>query len=88
MGLLINVISFLLTGVLTGMAYFEYKTTKDKMFLYLSAGFAFLVVMYLAETLEFTNGFGDLPLAALSLIGYSIVIYGMYAQSKIYKVIK
>ena len=88
MGLLISVVGFFLTVVLSGMAYFEHKATHDKMFLYLSAGAAFLVVGHLAEALETVYSFGELPVVAMSLVGYLIIIYGVYAQSKVYKIIR
>jgi len=88
MALLFDVLNFFLAMVVASMAYIEYRTTKDRMFIYLAAGFAFIVVSHLTAVLQLVMALGDAPGVLLSFAGYSIVIYGIYAQSRIYKVIR
>lgn len=88
MGFLINIIEFFLSVVLSGMAYFEYNATKDRMFLYLSVGAAFLTLTNLLEVLDSVYSFGEPLATVMSLIGYVVIIYGIYAQSKLYKIIR
>jgi hypothetical protein len=88
MALLFDVLNFFLAMVVASMAYVEYKITKDRMFLYLAAGFAFIVVSHLTAVLQLVMDLGDAPGVVLSFAGYLIVIYGIYSQSRIYKVIR
>ena len=88
MALLFDVLNFFLAMIVASMAYVEYKTTKDRMFLYVAAGFAFLVMSHLAAVLQLVMELGDAPGVIMSIAGYGIVAYGVYAQSKIYKVLK
>jgi len=88
MSLLVNVFNFFLVFVVAGMAYIEYRETKNRMFLFLATGFAFLGVGHLSRVVDFTQFLGELPLIAISTIGYLVIIYGTYSQSKIYKIIR
>jgi len=88
MGLLLMVTSFFLALVVTAMAYMEYKTTKDQIFMFLADAFAFFAVVHLATILNVDAFMGDVPVVGVQLIAYLVVIFGIYHQSKIYKIIK
>lgn len=88
MGLLLTVISFFLALVVTAMAYVEYKTTSDKIFMFLADAFAFFAVVHLANILDIGHLIGDFPVIGVQIIAYLVVIFGIYHQSKIYKIIR
>ena len=88
MGLLLMVISFFLALVVSAMAYMEYKTTSDRIFMFLADAFAFFAVVHLAGILEVDALVGDVPVIGVQIIAYLVVIFGIYHQSKIYKIIK
>lgn len=88
MGLLLMVVSFFLALVVSAMAYMEYKTTRDRIFMFLADAFAFFAVVHLAEILEVNSLVGDVPIIGVQITAYLVVIFGIYHQSKIYKIIK
>lgn len=88
MALIIEVVSFFLALVVVAMAYMEYRTTRDKMFMFIATSFAFFAVIHMAGVLGVGTLIGDIPTVAVYLLAYAVVIYGIYAESKIYKVIR
>ncbi len=88
MGLLLMVVSFFLALVVTAMAYVEYKTTSDRIFMFLADAFAFFAVVHLATILSVGKLVGDFPIIGIQIIAYLVIIFGIYHQSKIYKIIK
>ena len=88
MALLLMVISFFLALVVSAMSYMEFKTTSDSIFLFLADAFAFFAVVHLANILEVGELIGDFPIVGIQIIAYLVVIFGIYHQSRIYKIIK
>ena len=86
--MVIEFVNFFLALVVVAMAYMEYKTTKDKMFLYIANAFAFFGVTHLAIILGLGLLIGELPIIAVRILAYLVVIWGIYTQSKIYKIIR
>lgn len=88
MSLMLELVNFFLALVVVAMAYMEYRTTKDRMFMFLADSFAFFAVTHLAIILGLELLIGEIPVIAVRILAYLVVIYGIYAQSRIYQVIK